>query len=197
MESKSNIVSILPRALTLYDKNMERYREVFKQVEREEFQISDLDMEPNRVTFYDKDGNVILTSAYELLSNYNHFHKLWTWSWAIPIVRKNLTYKARELLKYGLDLVSREFSYLKAEFITSRFQVTHPMQLEIHSALAAYLTRTPLVYKYKMDLPTLSGEPNYQINFLFLQDVGPGKKFDLDKPESIPNSLSSEEESES
>ena len=41
-----------------------------------------------------------------------------------------------------------EFSFLKTELVTSRFRITNPIQLDIHVAIASYLSRQYVVYKY-------------------------------------------------
>ena len=58
-----------------------------------------------------------------------------------------MSYISRKILNYGLDLTPDE-QFLKSELITSRFRISSKIQLDIHVALASYLTKMPLIYKH-------------------------------------------------
>jgi len=75
---------------------------------------------------------------------------MWFWGWAVSAFRKNLTIISRKILTYAFDLDPSVFLnlQLKTELVTSRFIITNPIQLDIHVALASYLSKSPLIYKY-------------------------------------------------
>ena len=63
-------------------------------------------------------------------------------------VPKNTNYVSRKILEYGLDIDYKDISFLKTELITSKFRITDNIQLELHLALASYLSKNPVIFKY-------------------------------------------------
>jgi hypothetical protein len=96
---------------------------------------------------------------------YSAQHRLWAWAWSIPNYPAKAINLSRKLLTYGLD---NEDANIRSELVTSRFSVTHPMNLDIHLAVAAYLTRSVLYAAYVYPEP--SDRTNYIINYVFLTD---------------------------
>lgn len=141
--------NIIVNSLSYYDKNTDKYKYIFEDVKYISFQKQDKkkgDMIRNQIYFYDKHKNKIHTSRYEVIGIYENQTKSWIWGWANPKFEKNTTYISRQILNYGLDI--EDNSFLKAELITSRFRISNPVQLDIHSAIASYISKNPIVYRY-------------------------------------------------
>jgi len=132
---------IVAPALEYYDKIRELYRELFHKLDPTKFEqdITRHDMTHNKITFFDKKNNKLITTNYEIVGIYSNTHKMWCWAWGVPILNKNETYISKKILNYGLELEGS--LYLKTELVTSRFQITDKIQLEIHIAIATYLTK--------------------------------------------------------
>jgi hypothetical protein len=82
---------------------------------------------------------------------------MWIWGWSLPQYKKNTTTIVRKLWNYGAELdVNSHF--LKRELITSRFRISDPIQLEIHTAIATYLSKKPLIYKHTIKYDTVKDE---------------------------------------
>ncbi|AYV84235.1 MAG: hypothetical protein Hyperionvirus20_13 [Hyperionvirus sp.] len=140
-------INLIPDSLEYYDNNSEKYTDFFKRVKYVKFIDALKDMEHNNIYMFDNNKNEILKSRYEILGVYNNKSKTWTWAWSIPRFRKNSTHIARKIVNYGMDL-DPESRFLKTELITSRFRITNPIQLDIHAAIASYLSKKYVVYKY-------------------------------------------------
>jgi len=140
-------INLISDSLEYYDNNTEKYTDFFKKVKYIEFIHAVKDMDHNVIRMYDTNKNEILKSRYEIIGVYNNKSKTWTWAWAIPRFRKNTTHIVRKIINYGMDL-DPESRFLKTELITSRFRITNPIQLDIHAAIASYLSRQYVVYKY-------------------------------------------------
>lgn len=147
-QAKSNTaINLISDSLEYYDSNTEKYNDFFKKVKYVKFIDAIKDMDHNVIFMYDNNKNQILKSRYEIIGVYNNKSKTWTWAWSIPRFRKNTTHIARKIINYGMDL-DPESRFLKTELITSRFRITNTIQLDIHAAIASYLSRQYVVYKY-------------------------------------------------
>lgn len=142
-------VSLVRTALEYYDSNTENYSKYFKNIIYGKFVQAESDIDHNMMIFYDKNKNEIFRSEYEIIGVYNSNTNTWTWAWAIPSFKKNNTNIIRKVWNYGAILDPKE-RYLKTELITSRFRVADGIQLDIHSSIASYLSKSPVVYKYKL-----------------------------------------------
>ena len=166
---EESILQIIPKALEYYDKHIEKYKHIFNKIKDPKNQIKIMDaaedMERKIIIFLDENGKEIMRSKFELVGIYDNTHNLWVWAWAMPDKPKNLTYISRKVLNYGLDLDPTHFKMLKFELITSRFKISDILQLDIHVALSAYLTKNP-VYPHKVIYGTNKNE--YTIQYLFL-----------------------------
>lgn len=145
MNKLSDLVS---SSLEYYDTNQEKYLEKFSNVYYVSFTKSNNENEHDVMNFYDKDKNLLYKSRYEILGLYVSKGSIWTWAWSIPTYKKNKTHISRRLLHYGTELEYNINVFLKSELITSRYKITNPIQLDIHSAIASYLSKQPLVYKF-------------------------------------------------
>jgi len=164
---------IVAPALEYYDRSREQYKPLFEKLSPTKFKkdTSPHDLEHNKITFLDNKNKEILTSNYEIVGIYSNFHKMWCWAWSVPIFRKNETYISKKILNYGLELESSLF--LKTELVTSRFKISDKIQLDIHIAIATYLSKK-IIYKYryfknKNDINT----DNYIDYYIFLLDISP------------------------
>lgn len=179
----STAVNLISDALEYYDSNTEKYSDFFKKVKYVKFVDVAKDMEHNLIYMYDSNENELLKSRYEIIGVYNNKSKTWTWAWSIPRFRKNTTYIARKIINYGMDL-DPESRFLKTELITSRFRITNPIQLDMHAAIASYLSKQYAVYKYisyisfvadKNGLVDITNIPRdntneYSVYYMFLLD---------------------------
>ena len=169
-------------SLNYYDANLEKNQKLFKKIFYYSVQLTIKDLEHHTITFYNKKKEIIFKTRYEHLGFYNVRSNSWTWSWSMPRYTKNTTQLARKVLNYGLDLNIDESSFLKEELITSRFKISTDIQLDIHAAIASYLTKKPMIFKLIHDdtIDTAIGDNMYQIleypyttsniNFLYLLD---------------------------
>ncbi len=171
--------TIIPTALEYFDKNK-------KNINKKEFKYLKIieatdENEHNIIKFYDENEKEILTSRYEIAGIYYTRPKIWIWGWGDSNLSKNKTIIIRKLFNYAFTLTDKEKS-LKKELITSRFKINNYIQLDIHIALATYLTKKPTVYKYKITsnmkttphgnmLEILNNEEVDTIYYMFLIDV--------------------------
>lgn len=132
---------IIAPALEYYDRTNEQYKSLFDKLNPLKFKKdeSEHDLEHNKITFYDMKDKSLLTSNYEVVGVYSSEHKMWSWAWSIPLLKKNEIYISKKILNYGLDI---EYSiFLKTELVTSRFEISDNIQLDIHLAIATYLSK--------------------------------------------------------
>ena len=188
MQNSENLISptgnILYNALEYYDKNTEKYEEIFKKVHYISFIPIKTETAHSIIVFYDHRKRELFRSRYEIIGQYDNSIKTWTWAWAIARFFKNSTTIIRKIINYGFNLDnSSESLFLKTELITSRFKITNDIQLDIHAAISSYLSKQKIVfkyYKYSMfghndlynnirDIPK-EEEGKYIIFYLFLLD---------------------------
>lgn len=155
-------ITFVTTSLKYFDENNEKYDGILKHAKYVKYIFAENDMSNNIVVFFDKNKNEIFKSRYEIIGLYNTDVNTWTWSWAIPTFKKNNTGTARKLLNYGL-MLDPSVKYLKTELITSRFRVADFVQLDIHVAIASYISKNPFVYKYGMAKYSLSVDGNREI----------------------------------
>jgi hypothetical protein len=115
-------ISLVTNALEYYDKNIEIYNNLFKDV------VYTKNIPPESINghdiimFYDKNKKEIFRSRYEILGLHTITSNIWTWGWAVPNLKKNQTNISRKIWMYG-SVLDPEISFLKSELITSRFQI--------------------------------------------------------------------------
>lgn len=147
MQNSGNV--FIPYALEYYDKNNEKYDVFFKKIHYYKIVKGSTDLEYSYFYLYDENKNEILKSRYENIGLYNNRSHTWAWAWSIPRFTKNTTTIARKIINYGMDLPN-DSTFLKTELITSRFRITNPIQLDMHIAIASYLSKKPLVYRFNV-----------------------------------------------
>jgi hypothetical protein len=139
-------VALVADALEYYDINSEKYSNFFKSIHYIKFEESSSDLH-NNLYMYDSNKNLLFKSRYEVLGLYASASKTWTWAWSIPYYKRNNTLISKKILNYGIDL-DPTYKFLKTELVTSRFRINDAIQLDIHVAIASYLSKQPFVYKY-------------------------------------------------
>lgn len=145
-------INLLSNALEYYDTHNKKYNKILKKAVRQSFEETIGDIQRPRIILYDKDNKKILTAEYQHIGIYYKLFNLWAWGWALPLFKKNETSLSRKILNYGLDLETDDdilMGFLRAELVTSRFKILKKTQLDVHLALAGYLTKQPIIYKYK------------------------------------------------
>jgi len=171
---------IVVNSLKYMDLNNEKYARVYDKFVYYSYIDKQSDIEHNIIQLYDKDMKQFFSSRYEVMGMYIKNFQLWTWSWSIPDLTKNKIFLSKKLLNYGLDLTQKELPFLKSELITSRFRVTDEIQLDIHTAMASYISKTPMILRLIFDpfankvndlfLNIKESKPNTTVFYLFLLD---------------------------
>ena len=168
-------------ALEYYDANIEKYKNIFKNIKYIKFAHGENDMSYNIINMYDKNKDKIYSSRYEVIGIYNNEYNLWVWSWSIPTMKKNNTFTTKKIVNYGIDL-DPKYKFLKSELITSRFRISNPIQIDIHLSLASYLSKNPVIFKYNIGKQhtetideeyvdvTITDTDYYQSYYLFILD---------------------------
>lgn len=180
-----NSSSLVTDALEYYDLNSELYDEKFKHVKYVKIEQAEKEIDHNSIIMYNKDKKQIYKSRYEVIGTFNSLTNTWAWGWTISTLKKNSTTIIRKIMNYGAEL-DPESSFLKTELITSRFRISDPIQLEIHTAIASYLSKKPVIFKLKsfVDLNITdnnlldvqnsknpSENHNFSIYYLFILDI--------------------------
>jgi len=151
-ENTTPDVDLIRDSLEYYDKNLEKYKNVLDKITYVKFKESINDYEHNYIYLYDEDKKEMFNSKYEFIGLYEPNKEtdinIWTWGWAVSSFSKKNTNIIRKLLMYGTELDPLQ-QFLKAELITSRFKINHKIQLDIHTSIASYLSKKPVVFKMK------------------------------------------------
>jgi hypothetical protein len=181
----NKVVDLVQNSLEFYDGNMEKYNSFIEKINFVKTEKGSEDIPI--INFYDSDKKLIFKSRYEILGTYISNTLTWTWAWANAMYPKKLTNISRRLLNYGVELESSPDNFfLKTELITSRYKISNKIQLELHASIASYLSKQPLVYKYKLpviqesyseeqnikmlDTKKYKNVENYTVYYLFLLD---------------------------
>jgi len=141
-------ITLVNNAFEYYDKNNEKYADKFINVVYISLERKKNDLEHSILSFYDKDLKLLFSYKFERIGLYDKKSNIWSWAWTIPYFNKNETNIIRKILYYGAELNSSSM-FLKTELITSRFRITNNTQLDLHCAIASYLAKKPLIFKYK------------------------------------------------
>ena len=179
----SQSINIVVNSLENYDKNMEKYDKLMSKIKYYKLILNESDLEHSKIVFYNKNNNKLFESRYEIIGLYNNMSSTWVWAWSVPFFYKNSTYISKNILNYGLDIPpSPDNKFLKSELITSRFRISDKVQLDLHVAIASYVSKKPLIYKliYKPESFEQEGQfevydestenDDYVIMYLFLLD---------------------------
>lgn len=151
--------TVLLDAMAYYDRNRQKYIKFIETISTMREVKYESESEQDKLIFFNKDKKEIATSRFEILGSYSSETEIWTWGWADPSARKKLVSLSRKLLNYGIDISPTPHNYyLKEELITSKFKLNSMVQLDIHIALASYLSKSPLImWYYDIVIPSLDG----------------------------------------
>ncbi len=141
-------ITLVNNAFEYFDKNNEKYKDKFNDVLYISLERKDNDLEHSIISFYNKDLKLLFSYKFERIGLYDKKTNIWSWAWTVPYLNKNETNIIRKILYYGAELNSNSL-FLKTELITSRFRITNNAQLDLHCAIASYLAKKPLIFKYK------------------------------------------------
>lgn len=142
--------SVIAEALEYYDTNTEKYSKMLNSTKYISYEIPKSDLEFAMVTLYDKDKKVILHSRYEVLGIYHMNGNIWTWGWASQQAKKNMIKTSKELLNYGIDIdltTDPGMASVKFELTSSRFKISTQTQIDIHIAMASFLSKNPVIFE--------------------------------------------------
>ena len=148
-DNTDKTVILIKDALEYYDKACEKNKDKFVKINYISIDKKDKDLEHSVITLYDVNLKEISKHKFESIGVYDIKSQIWTWAWAIPILNKNQTNIIRKILTYGSELDNSSLS-LKLELVTSRFTILNKTQLDIHCAIASYLSKKPNILSYRV-----------------------------------------------
>lgn len=148
-------IKLVTNALEYYDKNKDKNLEKFKGLKYINF-LGDNDkgdLSRKKLLLYDENKVHKKTYKYEFIGVFYKQTETWSWGWAIPHVPKKLTFILRKILNYGFDLEPENLNnqFLRTELITGRFRISNPIQLDLHTAIASYISKIPNTFAYIYD----------------------------------------------
>ena len=141
-------ITLVRDSLVYYDNNFELYKKKLKEINYLKIIKNNNDHQQDEIHFYDSNKKFLFKSRYEFIGIHEPQLQLWSWAWSIPYLNKKSTNIIKKILNYGIELEPTAH-FLKSELITSRFRINHPIQLDIHSAIASYLAKKPVIYRFK------------------------------------------------
>jgi hypothetical protein len=179
-------ITLVRDSLAYYDKNYEIYKNNFEPIYYIKIVKNTKDHQHDEIEFYDENKKKLFTSRIEYIGMHEPQLQLWSWAWSLAFLKKKNTNIIRRILNYGAELEPTAH-FLKSELITSRFRIKHSIQLDLHSAIASYLSKKPVIYRFKffnyaefseednlinVQNPSFSDEntKGYSTYFLFLLD---------------------------
>jgi hypothetical protein len=167
----SNFSQVVKDALEYYDDNTIKHYDKIKA-----FKYYQLVLDEGKIIFYDDLQQKIDDFYYDVIGKFIPKQNVWIWGWSDGNLDKQNTMTSRKVLNYALDL-SRKEILLKTALITSRIQVTSQYQVDIHVALASFLSKRDFIYKLdtygsfeSMNKIKQNQEPEHVYYLGFLQD---------------------------
>ncbi len=142
-------ISLIRNAFDYYDKNQEKIKNKFDNVNYISLETTDKDLEHNIIVFYDSNLKELFKSRVEKIGIFDKVSGIWSWAWSVAYFKKNETNIIRKILYYGTELDPKS-RFLKTELVTSRFQISNVAQLDMHCAIASYLSKKPIIFKYNI-----------------------------------------------
>lgn len=137
----TKFTQLIKDALEYYDNNKYKYYDKVKS-----FKYYSFDYKEKTITFYNKKKDKIYETKYELIGKFINYSNIWIWAWSDGRQNKELINTSRKILNYALDLDEKN-ELLKTELITSRIQISSPIQIDIHLALASFLSKQPFIFQ--------------------------------------------------
>jgi hypothetical protein len=145
----TNDITLINNSFEYFDKNNDKYKDKFIDVMYINLERNDNDLDHSILHFYNKNLKLLFSYKFERLGIYDTKSQIWSWAWTIPYFKKNETNIIRKILHYGTELDNTSI-FLKTELITSRFRITNNCQLDMHCAIASYLSKKSLIYKFRI-----------------------------------------------
>lgn len=140
--------TLVENAMINHDKNKIKYNKFLSSIDSYYFMNTTNDLEHNKITFTDYDGNEIFTSRYEILGTYNNYIKTFIWAWAINTYHKNTTAISKKILNYGFNLlISDDGYFFRNSLINSKLYFSNNVHLDFHIGLSSYLSKQPLIFE--------------------------------------------------
>lgn len=140
------IDSTIRSSLEYYDINCEKYNNFINKIKYIKFINNN--QRTDEIVFLDKNKNILLQSAYEILGIYLPKQHVWKWSWSIPTFQKKYTFISRKILEYAFNLDQKDEYLLRSKLINSKINIFNNLQLDIHIALSSYIGKQPLIFKF-------------------------------------------------
>ncbi len=141
MSTEQNIIE---DALRYYDYNNIKYSKILKKIKK-----ITLNTNTGIFTFIDVDKNVVCNTHIEFLSFFIVKEKIFKWAWSMIGFNKTQIATAKNLLLYGINLSNNENH--KNILINSQLKLSNKIQEDIICALAAYLSKKPMIVKMIID----------------------------------------------
>lgn len=146
--SESNIIDNfdIKTSLEYYDTFQPKITEILKKI----YYIKTINNKniTDEIIFYDKNKKEIFKSSFELLAAYVPNQQVWKWAWSLPSLEKKSNIISRKILDYAFNLDHNKDFLLKSTLINSKIKIVNDLQLDIHIALSANLTRKPFIFKF-------------------------------------------------
>jgi hypothetical protein len=152
-------IDLIQNSLEYYDVNREKYQKFVDKIKYIKFKTSSSESNHNTLKFYDENKIELFDSAYEIIGAYMTDSKIWTWAWSIPTASNGQTYIISKIFNYARQLPKKEL-FLKTELLTSKFQISTRVQLDIHASIASYLSRQPFILSYIFEANDYDTEKN-------------------------------------
>ena len=145
---------IIKNALEYYDINNKKYNKIVKKIRYTKTAPTN-DIGVFKEGFYDENKKLLFESRVEMIGAYHGIINTWQWAWSIPEIAREMNHTITKIFLYGTKINSSKFQYskeyaLKQELITSRFKVMDFIQVEIHCAIASYLTKIPFIMEWRI-----------------------------------------------
>jgi len=137
---------IITNSLLYYDEHLEKIHDFYEKIYYFKIIINHDPNKKNQIIFMDKNNKSILESDYEYMGIYNGIDNIFKWAWSIPLLEEKMTILSRYVLKYAFSLDPKNDIILRSELITSNIKLYNNYQLDIHSAISAYITKHPFIF---------------------------------------------------
>lgn len=132
---------IIRSALEYYDEGMMKYYDTVRT-----FKYYSLIKNEGKIIFFNENKEKIYESKYDVIGKFMPNQNIWVWGWSSGELNKDLITTSRKVLNYALDL-DKQNILLKTALITSRYQVTSNVQIDMHVALTAFLSKQSFIYR--------------------------------------------------
>jgi hypothetical protein len=146
---------IVSAALKYYDTNNEKYYDLKKKMvyaRRVLVPATSIELAGYKIVFSDENKNDLFMSRIEIIAAYFNSMNTWVWGWALATIDKAIISTIAKVHTYGINMEVRNDinnAILRNELITSRFSVSNQTQIDIHCAIASYLSKKPFIFVWR------------------------------------------------